>query len=99
MSKQTRNEDYSDNKIASCARTGCLCDSFNGEKGEYCCFTCRRKNACTRRYHVLTAKFASCTRVGCPCTSSYNGKSGKYCCITCQKGKKCEANYHQSPSV
>ena len=35
-----------------CKRTGCPCDSWNGEHDEFCCLTCKSGKACKARYHV-----------------------------------------------
>ena len=37
---------------ALCKRTGCPCDSWNGEHDEFCCLTCKSGGACKARYHV-----------------------------------------------
>ena len=39
--------------MAPCVRSDCPCDSFNGEPGEYCCFTCRDGLRCIRPYHRI----------------------------------------------
>ena len=41
-----------DGLSAPCVRSGCPCDSFNGENGNYCCLTCRDGTPCDGRYHV-----------------------------------------------
>ena len=38
---------------ARCARTGCSCDSFNGQLGQHCCRTCHAGTPCTTRTHVF----------------------------------------------
>ena len=43
--------------------------------------------------------WASCCRLGCPCTASWNGQAGEYCCATCRDGQPCRSNYHPRPFV
>ena len=35
-----------------CARRSCPCESWNGAKGEFCCFACRGGKPCTQPFHA-----------------------------------------------
>jgi hypothetical protein len=39
---------------SSCARLGCVCDSWNGHAGEYCSKGCKASQACVSRRHPYT---------------------------------------------
>ena len=92
--------------FAPCFRADCPCEyAFNGQKGFYCCYTCRNGKPCSENYHdrppksppappTTPAGAARCARSDCECVCSYNGLPGFFCCETCRDGTPCTACVH-----
>ena len=47
--------------------------------------------------HIFVATGPICSRVNCPCTSTYNGGELGHCCRTCFRGRACTHNIHRTP--
>ena len=47
--------------------------------------------------HIFVATGPICSRVDCPCTSTYNGGELGHCCRTCFRGRACTHNIHRTP--
>jgi hypothetical protein len=86
---------------SSCARSGCPCDSFSGNPGDFCSRGCRQGPGCRQRMHVFTGTGtpgpsvgARCVRPGCPC-DSFDGSPGQFCSQRCRtSGAPCPQRLH-----
>ena len=90
--------------FAECVAPGCPCiASWNGEKHQHCCLTCRDGEVCKTLCHLVPftrppATFSPCTRAACACPASWNGQRGQYCGARCREGKACATPKHLTPS-
>jgi hypothetical protein len=90
--------------FTECVALGCPCiASWNGEKHQHCCLTCRDGEVCKTLCHLVPftrppATFSPCTRAACACPASWNGQRGQYCGTRCREGKACATPKHLTPS-
>jgi hypothetical protein len=90
--------------FTECVAPGCPCiASWNGEKHQHCCLTCRDGEVCKTLCHLVPftrppATFSPCTRAACACPASWNGQRGQYCGTRCREGKACATPKHLTPS-
>ena len=76
----------------ACREENCPCPaSWNGQKDEACCRTCRSTGDCKEARHFVPftrppETVAPCRRPDCPCPASWNGQPDQYC------GKSCRSN-------
>ena len=88
----------------ACREENCPCPaSWNGQKDEACCRTCRSTGDCKEARHFVPftrppETVAPCRRPDCPCPASWNGQPDQYCGKSCRSNGPCPRPIHKTPS-